>query len=310
MNRRQIIKSAGVAAAALTLTPHLSFSQQKKSSAKFKFCLNTSTIRGQKLTVEKYVDIAARAGYDALELWIPDLKAYVSEGKTLKGLKKILNDSKVTVEDAIAFSAWMVDDEQQRKAGFEQMKQEMDMLAELGCTRIAAPPAGIRASDVPLDLFKIGERYKHLLDLGRKTGVMPQLEFWGASPAFNTLAQAVMVAAAANDPDVRLLPDIYHLFRGNSGFESLKMLNGKVVEVFHINDYPADVPREQQNDGHRVYPGDGSAPIKEIITTLSEMGGVKILSLELFNEGYWKQDPLTVAKTGIEKMKKVVAMIS
>ncbi|GAI21959.1 unnamed protein product, partial [marine sediment metagenome] len=31
-----------------------------------------------------------------------------------------------------------------------------------------------------------------------------------------------------------------------------------------------------------------------------------VLSLELFNPTYWKQDPLTVAKTGLAKMKTAV----
>jgi hypothetical protein len=32
-----------------------------------------------------------------------------------------------------------------------------------------------------------------------------------------------------------------------------------------------------------------------------------VLSLELFNPEYWKQDPLQVARTGLEKMKAAVA---
>lgn len=310
MNRRDIIKSVSLASG-IALVPQLAFSrEQQRSPAKFKYCLNTSTIRGKKPGLIKYVEIAARAGYDSLELWLPDIKEYKEQGNSLKTLKKLLDDSKVTVEDAIAFSVWMVEDEQQRKAGFAQMKQEMEILAELGCTRIAAPPAGVRATDAPLDLFEVGEHYKQLLALGRQTGVMPQLEFWGGHPLFFQLGQVLMVAAVANDPDVRILPDIYHLFRGGSGFESLKMVNGKIIEVMHINDFPGDVPREQQNDGHRVYPGDGVAPIKQIIKDLYNMGGTKILSLELFNQEYWKDDPLNVAKTGLEKMKKMVAMVS
>src|SRR5690606_26551699 len=100
----------------------------------------------------------------------------------------------------------------------------------------------------------------------------------------------------------RILPDVYHLFRGNSGFESLKMIGDNVIEVFHMNDYPGDIPREQMEDKDRVYPGDGIAPLKQIIADLKAMDGPKILSLELFNRDYWKQDPLEVAKTGLRKM--------
>ena len=116
-----------------------------------------------------------------------------------------------------------------------------------------------------------------------------------------------MAIAVANDPDVRILPDVYHLFRGNSGFENLKMIDGNMIEVFHMNDYPGNIAREQMEDKDRIYPGDGVAPLSQIIADLRQMEGEKILSLELFNREYWKQDPLTVAKTGLEKMKAACA---
>ena len=303
MNRRQTIKTISVAAG-FSLVSQPVFSRQAKTS-QFKFCLNTSTIRGQKPGLKKYIEIATRAGYDSLELWVMDVKAYKEDGGSMPALKKYIQDNNVTIEDAIGFAPWMVDDEKQRTSGFEQMKMEMELMAEVGCTRIAAPPAGVKP-DVQLDLFNVGERYKALIELGRKTGVMPQLEFWGPSPVFYHFGQALMAAAAANDPDVKILPDVYHLFRGGSGFDSLKMMNGNLIDIIHMNDFPADVPREKQNDGHRVYPGDGAAPLKQILTDLANMGGVKVLSLELFNEEYWKGDALAVAKTGLEKMKKAV----
>ena len=305
MNRRDVLKAIGVTTG-VALSPQLGFSQEKRTESVFRFCLNTSTISGRKAGLQKYIEIAAEAGYDGVEVWVQDVKTYKEQGHSLKTLKKFLDDSHLTVYDAIGFAPWMVDDEQQRKAGFDQMKIEMEMMAELGCARIAAPSSGVKAG-TQLDLMKVGERYKQLLDLGRQTGVMPQLEFWGSSPVFYSLGQALMAAAAANDPDVKILPDVYHLFRGGSGFESLKIVNGAIIDVIHFNDYPASIPREEQKDKDRVYPGDGVAPLKQIVTSLAKMGGTKVLSLELFNPEYWKNDSLMIAKTGLEKMKKVVA---
>jgi len=188
------------------------------------------------------------------------------------------------------------------------MEEEMEMLASIGGTRIAAPPAGV-PDDKPLDFLEVGEKYAAILELGRKTGVMPQLEFWGASKAMWHLGQIMMVAAATKDPDARLLPDIYHLFRGGSGFEGLKMLNGQMIEIFHMNDYPGTKAREKQVDADRIYPGDGVAPLTEVLTTLKNMGGTKVLSLELFNRSYWRQDAFEVAKTGIAKMKAAVEKV-
>lgn len=135
---------------------------------------------------------------------------------------------------------------------------------------------------------------------------MPQLEFWGAFKPFHHLGQILMVAAIANDPDARLLPDIYHLFRGGSGFDGLKLVSGDAVEIFHMNDFTANIPREEQADKDRVYPGDGVGPLVQVVKDLQNMGGDKVLSLELFNPEYWKQDPLQVAKTGLSKMKAIV----
>ena len=49
------------------------------------------------------------------------------------------------------------------------------------------------------------------------------------------------------------------------------------------------------NDAHRVYPGDGVAPLGEILRTLRGNGCRCVLSLELFNRDYWKQDAMQVA---------------
>ena len=42
--------------------------------AKFHYCFNTSTIRGQKLSLVEEIDIAAKAGYQAIEPWINEIQ--------------------------------------------------------------------------------------------------------------------------------------------------------------------------------------------------------------------------------------------
>jgi 2-keto-myo-inositol isomerase len=47
--------------------------------------------------------------------------------------------------------------------------------------------------------------------------------------------------------------------------------------------------------------------LKQILTDLKNIGGDKVLSLELFNRAYWEEDPKLVAKTGLDKMKALMA---
>jgi len=271
---------------------------------RFGYCLNTSTIRGQQLGIVRELEIAAEAGYQGVEPWLRDIEKYVEDGGKLADLRKRIEDLGLTVESAIGFAEWIVDDDEQRAAGLEQARHDMEVLAALGAKRMAAPPAGAR--EVSVDLFAAAERYGALCDVGKQFGVVPQVEVWGFSKTLHQLGAAVLVAVESGHPDACVLPDVYHIFKGGSDFAGLKLLSGQAIQVFHVNDYPATPRREEMTDAHRVYPGDGIAPLTWIFRTLYDNGFRGMLSLELFNRDYWEQDPLTVAKTGLEKTKAAV----
>jgi len=80
----------------------------------FRYCLNTATLRGQKLGIVKEIEVAAKAGYQGIEPWVASIEAYVEGGGSLKDLGQRLSDSGLTVEGAIGFPEWLVDDEARR----------------------------------------------------------------------------------------------------------------------------------------------------------------------------------------------------
>ena len=273
----------------------------------FRYCLNTATIRGHKLGVVKEIEVAAQAGYEGIELWMDALGEYVKNGGSLPDLKKRISDSGLTVEGAIGFPEWIVDDEARRAKGMERAKAEMGMVAQIGGLRFAAPPAG--ATDLPkLELMKAAERYRALLEAGEQLGVVPELEVWGFSKNLGHLSECVAVAMETGHRNACVLPDVFHLYKGGSDLHGIRLLGPAAIQVFHLNDYPADPPREKVDDSYRMYPGDGVAPLPELLQTLRRTGGQKVLSLEVFNRTYWSQDPLSVAKTGLAKMKAVVSL--
>jgi len=278
--------------------------EEGQTVAGFKYCFNTSTIRGQKLSLVEEIDIAAKAGYDAIEPWISEIQKQVEQGGSPADLKKRITDCGLTVESAIGFAEWIVDDDNRRAKGLEQARREMDLVQQIGGKRIAAPAAG--ATDAPIgDYLKVAERYRALLTIGDHIGVVPQVEVWGFSQTLTRLGQAALVAIESDHPQACVLPDVYHLYKGGSDFEGLKLLNGQAIHVFHMNDYPASPPRAAIKDSDRVYPGDGIAPVGEVLATLREIGFDGYLSIELFNPTYWQQDPLVVAQTALEKLKQL-----
>jgi sugar phosphate isomerase/epimerase len=271
----------------------------------FLFGLNTSTIRGQKLSIVEEVAIAHRAGYQGMEPWIDELERYAASGGSLEDLGKRFHDAGISVESAIGFFEWIVDDPARRAKGLEAARRGMDLVRRIGGKRLAAPPVGATDRAMP-DLLRVAERYRALLELGDQMGVVPQVEVWGSSRTLGRLSEAVLVAMEAHHPKACILPDVYHLHRGGSGFDGIPLLAPRAIHVFHFNDYPSRPPRENLTDADRVYPGDGVAPLDRLIHDLSAGGFRVMLSLELFNRKYWAQDPLAVARTGLEKMKALV----
>ena len=280
--------------------------QPDKTVNPFRFGLNTATLMGQKLSIVEEIEIAGRAGYQAIEPWVRELDQYVKDGSNLKDLGKRIVDRGLSVESAIDFPEWIVDDETQRKKGLENARRGMDMVKQIGGKRIAAPPSGAtKRADIPL--LTVAQRYRALLNLGDQIGVVPQLEVWGFSKTLNRLGEAALVAIESGHKDACILADVYHLYKGGSGFTGVNLLSGSALHVLHMNDYPAQPSRDAITDAHRVYPGEGVAPLKTFLRDLRRIGFRGVLSLELFNREYWKRDALTVARTGLEKMKAVVA---
>lgn len=303
-NRREAL-ALGFGATAAAFAGGTRAAEPPMSTPGVRYCLNTSTVRGQKLDLPALVDLASRAGYGGIEPWLGEITAYRDAGGSLADMRKRIADAGLTVESAIGFAEWIVDDEARRKAGLENAKRDMELVASIGGARIAAPPAGATKEKM-LDYDAISERYAELCRVGESVGVVPQLEVWGFSATLSRLGETLYVISECGHPNACLLPDVYHLHKGGSPFEGLQVLAGGVTNVFHMNDYPTEPPRATITDAARVYPGDGVAPLNRILGMLMANGFAGALSLELFNPGYWERPAEEVARTGLEKMKAAV----
>jgi hypothetical protein len=78
------------------------------------------------------------------------------------------------------------------------------------------------------------------------------------------------------------------------------------VDIFHINDYPSGKPSSTITDADRIYPGDGIAPLAQELSILMDQRRPLVLSVEVFNAEYYKDDPLNVVKTAFQKTKAVI----
>ena len=274
------------------------------SNTVFGYCLNTSTLRACNLSIEEEIKVAARAGYEGVELWLSEIDAYVGQGGKLSEIKGMLDEHAVKLPNIIAFFQWANPDEELRKKELEEARRVLMIAQEIDCSYVAAPPAGIvNMADLPLK--NIARYYKDLLELSRGTGVKPLLEFWGHSRILGSLKEAMQILEIVDDPDAMLLADVFHMAKTKGSFELLGELKGTDLGLFHVNDYPDAPDITKLKDDKRVYPGDGAAPLGQIVSTLRNIGYAGMLSLELFNKEYQETGADNVARTGIEKMKRI-----
>jgi 2-keto-myo-inositol isomerase len=263
-------------------------------------CLNTSTIRPA--SVMDKIDAAADAGFKAIELWNPDVFAFIDEGGTLREVKDRLAARGLVVPSMIAIMGFVGNEAPGRDERLADARRRMEQARDLASPFIVASPPMERA-----DLAVCGRDYAELLSMGREVGIRPAMEFLGFVEHVNNIRTAREIMDRAGDPSATIVIDWFHMVRGDGRdtmLEDLAALRGDQIAIVHLDDVPYNKPFGEMTDGDRVYPGDGDIPIDELFGVLKQTGYSGPVSLELFNEELWGQDPYQVAKTGFEKSRR------
>ena len=120
------------------------------------------------------------------------------------------------------------------------------------------------------------------------------------------LEDALEVVRLTGRDDAAILADVYHTYRGGGSFDAYRKLSAKLLPVLHVNDYPSYPYREQLKDADRVWPGDGNAPWRKILSDLDAVGADPWLSIELFNPAYWRTYPGKTLAEGYAKLRAVM----
>ena len=195
------------------------------------------------------------------------------------------------------------EDEEAFQKSLPETRNRLRMASEIGCEFAQAIPNKVGEN---YDVKFVASCYRRILEIGLKEyNIIPALVFVEMFP-LKTLGQAIAVALDADHPNVKVIPDVFHMYISEGGFEGLRQLNGELFAIFQFNDAPKNMKIEDMQDKHRVYPGDGILPLEQILRDLKESGFKRCISLELYNPTYHGQDPLLVAKTGLEKTLQVI----
>jgi 2-keto-myo-inositol isomerase len=271
-----------------------------------KLALNGATTMRADLATD--LRAAKEAGFDYLELWASKLRAFLKERSTVE-LKDLFSDSglaplsinsieHVTFRDATAYDA---------------IKRECEELssiaAAVGCPCIVVvpgrlPKGGASRANVVAESIKV---LNELCDISAAHNVALAFEFLGQTDcSVPTLDLAAEIVREVNRNDLGVVIDSFHFYAGNSTFEMIEALDPEMIRIFHIND-AENLPREQLEDRHRLLPGLGILPLREMLSSFRKIGYDKVASVEIFRPEYWERDPFTLARDAREATERVLS---
>ena len=264
----------------------------------FRFCLNTSTIKPQPLL--KKIELVAEAGFEGIELWINDIYDFIGRGGEVADIEKALADHGLFVPSVIAIRQWGDMDGWEYQLVLDEARRRFALGSRLGAKFIVATPPLEQEGQKHLP-----GRYKDLLQIGREEGIKPTFEYISFFKSVYKLTDAWRIVQAADDSDATLILDAFHNWNSDSTLDELRQIPADRISHYHIDDAHPDKAPCTQKDPDRVMLGEGQIDLAAEIAVLREIGYEGTVSLELFNEDLWAQDPTEVLKVGIERMREL-----
>ena len=271
-----------------------------------KLALNGATTMRADLATD--LQAAKAAGFDYLEIWASKLRAFLKQRSTDE-LKDLFAESGLSPLSINSIEHVTFRDAQ----AFESIKRECEELSiiagRIDCPCIVVvpgrlPQSGASRAEIIAESIEV---LSELCDIAAAHGVSLAFEFLGQPDcSVPKLNLAAAIVRETNRENLGLVIDSFHFYAGNSTFESLETLDPNLIEIFHIND-AEDLPRDQLEDRHRLLPGLGILPLREMVSAFRSIGYDKVASVEIFRPEYWERDPFALARDAREATERVLA---
>jgi len=270
-----------------------------------KLALNGATTMKADLVTD--IEAASSAGFDYLEIWAAKLTEFL-KSRTCVDLKGIFHKHSLAPYSINSIERITFRDQRGYKDLLRECEQICRLASEIDCPYVVVVPGllppGATREDCIVESSRVLEE---LARIASRFGIGLAFEFLGQPGcSVQTLDLASEIVGRVARPDVGLVIDSFHFYAGGSTIGSIEALDAERLFIFHIND-AEDLPRKQLEDRHRLLPGLGILPLKEIIVALRRIKYDRVVSVEIFRPEYWERDPLELARDARAAMLNVLS---
>ncbi len=246
--------------------------------------------------LETDIRAASEAGFELIEIWAAKLREFLKT-KTTDDLKQLLEQSSLEPYsiNSIEHITFRNDED------YAEIKAECEELCgiaeEIGCKYVVVVPGKLPENATKEEIIEESVNVLNELgDIAENHNVSLAFEFLGQTDcSVQTLDLCNEIVERVNRENIGNVIDTFHFYAGNSTFEAIEKMNPEKLFIFHIND-AENLPKTDLTDAHRLYPGEGILPIREIKEKFDEIGYDRMVSIEIFRPEYWNEDPFEVAR--------------
>ena len=261
-----------------------------------RLCLNSITLSGG---LDAKLTATVNAGFTAISLWEKDLRGY-PEGP--QAARSAVARHGLVVPEFFPLADWQLTTGQAREAAFRHAGEHFDFMKSLGIdTAVVVPSLGLGTVDEAVrDL-------QELADLAARREIRLAYEFLAWAKWQRDLKTSWEIVERAARVNVGLVIDSFHMFKGGSLLEDLRRIPIERVFIVHVVDAPErKMDLIELSRHHRVLPGEGSLPLRAMVSVLREKGYAGWYAIEIFNDEYWRREPKEVAEEAMASLKKLL----
>lgn len=227
------------------------------------------------------VEAAAKAGFKGVGIWHSDLD-HILEQRSLKEMKKILDDNGMKYVELEFLRDWFVDGELKKQSDI-QRKKLLEASQALNAKHVKVGDFERKKTPMP----KLIESFAALCAEADKYGAKIGYELMPFG-MLDTLKDSLTMIEGAGAKNGGIIFDLWHVVKLGIPYEEVSRVPLKHIVGVEINDGTFTAPWSLHEDtiNHRRFCGEGEFDVKGFVAAMEKTGyagawGIEVLSAEL-----------------------------
>jgi len=231
------------------------------------------------LSLQESIDLAGKTGFDSVLIDIKEVEV-TSRTIGVEGVKELFANAGVKPASWNSAVAWTKED--QRDDDLKLLPKLAALAREIGTTRATSGVMpGSNDRDFAENYAWTVEQLRPVAEILKSEGCQLGIEFISPKTLRNTfkyefiytLGGTMELASSIGTGNVGLLLDAWHLYESGGDVSDMDQITAKDVIAVHVNDAPAGIPRDEQQDLVRTLPMEtGVIDIVPFMRRLRELG--------------------------------------